>query len=142
MDSDIDKVFKYFDKDSSGYLDVAELGDALRCLGLSPSKSQIDELMQKADQNSDRKLTLNEFTRMYHEIKVDANVTIEDLIKEFKEFDRDNSGTISLNELDEILCSQGEPLSKDEVRELLNDFDKNRDGKVSIVELAAGLLAR
>ncbi|CAG9314077.1 unnamed protein product [Blepharisma stoltei] len=142
MESEIDRVFNYFDKDSSGYIDLSELGNALRCLGLTPSNAQVEELMKKADVNADSKLGKCEFTYMYKEISVDKKVTIEDLIKEFKVFDKDNSGYISVQELDEILCSQGEPMSRDEVRELLKDFDQDKNGRVSIVELATGLLSK
>mmetsp|Transcript_9630 Transcript_9630/g.9589 ORF Transcript_9630/g.9589 Transcript_9630/m.9589 type:complete len:143 (-) Transcript_9630:54-482(-) len=142
MESEIDRVFKYFDKDSSGFIDLSELGNALRCLGLTPSNAQVEELMKKADANSDRKLGKCEFTYMYNEINVAPKVTLNDLINEFKVFDKDNSGYINAKELDEALCSQGEPMSKDEVRELLNDFDKDKNGRVSIVELATGLLSR
>lgn len=140
--TDVERVFKYFDKDNSGYLEINELGDALRCVGLNPSKAQIDNLIKESDTNSDKKLNIEEFKDMYARVEVSASITLEDLIKEFKEFDKNNSGNFDIRELEEILTSQGESMSRDEIKELLGDFDKNHDGTVDIAELAAGLLGR
>ena len=61
-----------------------------------------------------------------------------DKIHEYQEafnlFDKDHSGTISVDEIAKIMKNFGNPLSKDEVREMIKDIDTSGDGELDFNE--------
>jgi len=58
----------------------------------------------------------------------------EALEKTFKEFDSDNSGTVSVKELKVILAGDGPPLTDADIIELMSDVDKDGSGEVDFAE--------
>lgn len=48
---EIENAFDLFDKDNSGSIDVVELKDAMRALGINQKKSTIKALMTKVDKD-------------------------------------------------------------------------------------------
>ena len=64
------------------------------------------------------------------------SVSIEDA---FKVFDKDGSGSLSTDELHAVLTRPGGgvPLTREEVEELIREFDVNQDGELQYEEFAA-----
>jgi calmodulin len=56
------------------------------------------------------------------------NSKIKELKNAFKLFDKDNSGTISTNEIKDVLDQVGLELKTEELNELIHVLDKNKDG--------------
>ena len=63
--------------------------------------------------------------------------TEQELINAFKVFDKDGSGTISTQELREVLKSLGENLTDAELDEMIKLADKNGDGHIDCEKLPA-----
>ena len=55
----------------------------------------------------------------------------------FSYFDKDNSGTISKEELRQCLTSEDFTLSEQQIAELLNGVDENNDGQIDYQEFIA-----
>ncbi|CAG5122058.1 unnamed protein product, partial [Candidula unifasciata] len=60
--------------------------------------------------------------------------TEEDLMKAFRKIDLNGDGYISLDELFKILTTKGEKMSRKEVREMIDEVDENKDGKLDYRE--------
>ena len=62
----------------------------------------------------------------------------EDKIAEYKEafdmFDKDGSGTISVNEIVKIMKNFGYPIKKSEAQKMISDIDDNSDGEIDFEE--------
>ena len=62
----------------------------------------------------------------------------EDKIAEYKEafdmFDKDGSGTISVNEIVKIMKNFGYPIKKSEAQKMVQDIDDNSDGEIDFEE--------
>ena len=62
----------------------------------------------------------------------------EDKIAEYKEafdmFDKDGSGTISVNEIVKIMKNFGYPIKKSEAQKMIADIDDNSDGEIDFEE--------
>jgi hypothetical protein len=58
----IQKVFKSFDKDNSGYIDISELKDVSSELGRPMDAAELEECMKDLDQNKDGKISYEEFS--------------------------------------------------------------------------------
>ena len=63
------------------------------------------------------------------------NAQLEEVIrKAFTLFDKDNSGSIEINELQEVSKELGRPMDQAELEECIQDLDQNKDGKISYDE--------
>ena len=64
-DDTIQQIFSHYDNDGNGGLDVRELGQALRELGLAPAPDQVHDLLKRFDMEGtggrDGQLSLSEF---------------------------------------------------------------------------------
>lgn len=56
------KVFKSFDKDNSGFIDINELRDVSQELGRPLDAAELEECMKDLDVNKDGKISYEEFT--------------------------------------------------------------------------------
>ena len=66
--------------------------------------------------------------------------TDEEFEEAFKRVDRDNSGYITSNEVEELLYeTYGYPALEDEIKMFMDEFDANQDGRVSLEEFKAAL---
>lgn len=139
---EIEDVFKIIDENGNGSIDKQELVKGLRCLGLNPTNSDIKELLDKFDRNNDDALNLSEFAELYIEYTQKNSSVEEDLAEQFKKLDVDGSGYIDIEELRKVLSHGDEKLSDEEIQEVVNEFDTNGDGKITLEEFINGVLSK
>ncbi|KAK4196330.1 hypothetical protein QBC40DRAFT_209562 [Triangularia verruculosa] len=129
------EVFEIFDKDGTGDITAAELGAVMRELGLNPSPEELQDIVNEADLNKDGVISFEEFLSLMS-MGVKETDTEQELINAFKVFDKDGSGTISSDELRNVLKSLGENLTDAELDEMISLADKNGDGHIDYQEFA------
>ncbi|KAI4602872.1 hypothetical protein LQW54_001836 [Pestalotiopsis sp. IQ-011] len=128
-------AFDLFDKDKTGDITAAELGEVMRELGLSPSDAELKDMVDEVDVDQNGSIDFNEFlTMMSH--KVEPSDAEKELREAFKVFDRDNSGTISAAELRNVLSSLGEDLTDEQIDEMIQSADKDGNGAIDYDEFA------
>lgn len=101
----------------------------MRELGLNPSKSELEDLVNEADINKDGVINFEEFLNLMS-ASVKETDTEKELLEAFKVFDKDGSGTISTEELRAVLKSLGEDMTDADVDEMIKLADKNGDGQI------------
>ena len=62
--------------------------------------------------------------------KIAARDPVDELRKAFRLFDEDETGRISLANLRRVARELGEPLSEDEMRQMIDEADRDGDGEV------------
>ncbi|KAK4034689.1 hypothetical protein C8A01DRAFT_38848 [Parachaetomium inaequale] len=129
------QVFEIFDKDGTGDITAAELGAVMRELGLNPSDAELHDLVNEADLNHDGVISFDEFLALMSQ-NVRELDTEQELLNAFAVFDKDGSGTISSDELRNVLKSLGEDLTDEEVDEMIKMADRNGDGSIDYHEFA------
>jgi len=159
---DFMKIWTYYDKDSSGYLDTKELDNFLSDLlchrsGEQPDAEMLNEfrcnVMKQVDYNRDGKIELGEFASL---LPVEENfmskfssrksLTRKNFDEIFQHYDPDGNGFIEGKELlaliRDIMLKTQESVTLQDVNDYrevaLKVFDKNTDGRLSRREL--GLL--
>ena len=95
---EIKTAFYLFDRDRSNTIDLNELKDAMKALGIHLSKQQTNEMMERIDKDGSGCLELDEFIALMSEIIYHRNQELE-MHKVFRFYDNDDDGTITINNI-------------------------------------------
>jgi calcium-dependent protein kinase len=128
------KVFKAFDKNGDGKLSMQEVKEGyLEHYGKVMSDEEVEEMFNKVDTDKSGFIDYSEFVvAAMNENQLTSN---EKLQAAFKMFDKDNSGSISADEIREVLSFGGtNPLSKESIDAIIKQVDENGDGDISYEE--------
>jgi calmodulin len=102
----------------------------MRSTGLNPTDDELTKMIKRVDADKNGKLSFDEFqTLMYQEMRKDA---IEQLRNIFSSYDKDNDGTVTVEEARIALKQQGYP-DKDveqSIKLMFKDTDFDRDDKL------------
>ncbi|KAM5135914.1 troponin C, skeletal muscle [Mantella aurantiaca] len=136
MIAEFKAAFDMFDTDGGGDISTKELGTVMRMLGQTPSKEELDAIIEEVDEDGSGTIDFEEFlVMMVRQMKEDAQGKSEEELADcFRIFDKNADGYIDMEELGEILRSSGESITDEEIEELMQDGDKNNDGKIDFDE--------
>merc|ERR1711934_76961 len=101
----------------------------MSALGFEPKKSEIKKMVTDMDKDGDTTVDLEEFYIMMAE-QMNKKEGKTELLKGFKLFDKDNTGSISLKTLTEVAKELGEACSDAELAEILKECDIDGDGEI------------
>merc|ERR1719161_946953 len=121
---DVENVFKMFDADNSGTIEVSEFKSVLASLGIddtSEAGCRAEHLVKLVDRNGDGVVDMHEFKVLMAMalIKDKPDTKTEDLRSLFLKFDQDKSGTISIYELAQHLSKLGIQVDDDDMAALV-----------------------
>lgn len=130
---DMKRAFDMLDDDKSGIIDVDELQSAAYALGI-PMDDNIELLL-----GSD-KITFDEFyARMT--AKLTPEDTIDTYMKIFELFDQDGTGTISMDNLNNVARIIGASEDAREIQDMLNTLDTDGDGELDPIDFYTCLVS-
>ncbi|CAG2100286.1 unnamed protein product [Medioppia subpectinata] len=98
------------------------------------SDAIIDQLIAETSKNGDGLITEEEFFRWMLKMDAHHDDVEGELTAAFKIFDFDNSGTIEIEDIKYALELIGEPITDEEIKEILTIGDKDKDGCISYEE--------
>ncbi|TPX15109.1 calmodulin [Thyridium curvatum] len=160
--SEFKEAFSLFDKDGDGQITTKELGTVMRSLGQNPSESELQDMINEVDADSNGTIDFPEFlTMMARKMKdTDSEEEIREAFKVrlgsqperflaqysnlclLQVFDRDNNGFISAAELRHVMTSIGEKLTDDEVDEMIREADQDGDGRIDYNEFVQLMMTK
>ena len=127
------RTFQELDLNGDGELSRDELVAGFkRVFNSKNAEDEVDEIMEAVDKNHNGIIDYSEF--------VMATINREKLLNEqrlemaFRIFDRDNSGQITKEDLKEILGGDKLEISDDLWEAMIDDFDVDGDGLISLEE--------
>jgi centrin-3 len=132
----VTEAFDLFDTDKDGAIDYHELKVAMRALGFDVKKTDVLKILKDYDRQSTGKILFNDFREVMTGMMLDRDPK-EEILKAFKLFDDDESGKISLRNLKRVARELGENMSDDELRAMIEEFDRDGDGEISVEEFLA-----
>ncbi|XP_045058407.2 centrin-4 [Desmodus rotundus] len=127
---DIKEAFDLFDVDGSGTIDVKELKIAMQALGFQPKKEEVKKLIAEIDKERTGTINFEDFFAIMS-VKMSEKDEKEELLKSFKLFDDDDTGSITLNNIKRVAQELGENLTDDELQEMLDEADRDGDGEIN-----------
>ena len=127
--SEVRDMFKRVDKNDDGVISLDELRTVLETIFKHLPSHRIDKMVTDADKDKDGQISYEEFYRVLKR-KSKKNK----LLKAFKTFDTNGDGKISLEELMEVLKHTGGELPEQQLKEMINDVDKDGDGYLNYTE--------
>ncbi|GMH17347.1 hypothetical protein Nepgr_019188 [Nepenthes gracilis] len=126
------ELFKMIDTDNSGTITFEELKVGLNRVGSELMESEIKALMEAADIDNNGTIDYGEFlAATLHMNKMDE----ENLIAAFSYFDKDGSGYITIDELQQACKDFG--LGDVHLDETIKEIDRDNDGRIDYGEFAA-----
>jgi len=129
--------FESVDADKSGLVDTFELEELLRTCGIEPMKHVLLEVLAEVDQDASGKLDFSEFERLMELIRTREGFTrgeYEEFTLLFFRFDHDNSGEMSVQELQSALIWLGYVFDREQTESIVQAVDGNRSGSISVSE--------
>ncbi|KAK9410260.1 calcium-binding protein 2 [Crotalus adamanteus] len=132
---ELKEAFREFDKDRDGYISYKDLGECMRTMGYMPTEMELIELSQ---QITGGKVDFDDFVELMGPkllAETADMIGVKELRDAFREFDTNGDGQISIAELREAMHKLlGQQLNYQEMDEILQDVDLNRDGLVDFEE--------
>lgn len=135
------QAFDIIDRNGDGVITVDDLAAVMRAIGQSPTANELQDMIREVDADGNDTIDFTEFLALMSRQMRQSD--IEDELREaFRVFDRDTDGFITPNELRSLLISLGLDSSAEVVRRMINEADKNRDGKIDYAEFRALALGK
>ncbi|XP_019338788.1 centrin-3 isoform X4 [Alligator mississippiensis] len=125
---EIKDAFELFDADKDKAIDYHELKVAMRALGFDVKKADVLKILKDYDREATGKITFEDFNEVVTDWILDRDPQ-EEILKAFKLFDDDDSGKISLRNLRRVARELGENMTDEELRAMIEEFDKDGDGE-------------
>ena len=126
---EVKEAFNVFDSEQTGGLDARELKAAITALNIKISKEEIKNIYQEFGKDIREKITLEEFMEIVIPRLPDRH-SKEYIQKIFQYFDLENTGKITSRHLKKIAQEIGENLSDEELREIMEEADRDGDGYI------------
>ncbi|XP_078253167.1 centrin-3 isoform X1 [Rhinoraja longicauda] len=133
---EIKEAFDLFDADKDKAIDYHELKVAMRALGFDVKKADVLKILKDYDRDSTGKITFEDFSEVVTDWILDRDPR-DEMLKAFKLFDDDDSGKINLRNLRRVARELGENMTDEELRAMIDEFDKDGDGEINQEEFIA-----
>ncbi|KAJ8249247.1 hypothetical protein GJAV_G00232750 [Gymnothorax javanicus] len=123
------ECFSLYDKKRRGKIEAKDLITVMRCLGTSPTFSEVDRHLQvhKIDKNGE--LDFSTFLTMMHR-QIQQEDPKAEILEAMRMTDKQKKGYILASELRAKLTGLGEKLTDKEVDELFREANVGSDGRM------------
>lgn len=133
-------VFREFDTDGSGFVDMQEVKEMAIRLGTPLPENRVKEIFDQMDKNKDGKVQSDEFMAWFNDEATKSGIKKyyhQKTTKIFKEIDTDSSGFIDEQELRDVTVRLGQDFDEKKLKAIFRDMDANKDGKIQLHEFMA-----
>ncbi|KAA8528836.1 hypothetical protein F0562_036191 [Nyssa sinensis] len=130
--SELQRVFRYFDKDHDGKISPGELQSCLRAVGADLSPKEAELAVQSSDFDGDGLLGFEDFATLMEDCEEDDK---NDELKEaFGMYEMEGTGSITPKSLKRMLSRLGESSTTQDCKAMIRMFDLNGDGVLNFEE--------
>lgn len=118
-------IFNQIDRDHNGKLDIDEIQSALKHFGVTLNRERTRDLIKEYDTSGDGTLDVHEFSKLFDRAQLE---------KIFDHIDKDQSGSIEINELKHLFSEFGVQVGKAQIKQIIHKLDRDNDGTITKTE--------
>ena len=130
-------AFCLFDSDKDGYIKPKDFVKVLSQNQITIPESSVRDILGPSNSNSNNETTtdvsLKDFVNIVNS-RMKCVESEEELMEMFKIFDKKGTGKVSSGDIRAVLDDIDEPLSQQEIEELMLNWDKDKDGFLDFAE--------
>lgn len=130
---DLKEAFRTIDKDNNGYINLKELGSAMRVFGFELNDSELQELMKEYDKDDNNCLDLTEFVDLMIKKKEEQKEDLDNF-DTFQMLDINEDGYLSKEYLKLLFKNIELDLNDEMLDEFFQYADKDNDNKINVGE--------
>ena len=134
-------IFDMFDEDKDEQISIDVLGDCLRICGAAPSQQELDKIIKKYENSKEQSISFEIFIKLLERLLISQD-SEEDLINEFTKIDHVGDGTITKSDLINLMSNYENPLSTEEIDEIMQEVNVDENGYINIQRLVKLLLGK
>ena len=134
-------IFDMFDEDKDEQISMDVLGDCLRICGAAPSQQELDKITKKYENSKEQSISFEIFIKLLERLLISQD-SEEDLINEFTKIDHVGDGTITKSDLINLMSNYENPLSTEEIDEIMQEVNADENGYINIQRLVKLLLGK
>lgn len=128
------EIFDSYDVNGNGVIDKKEMEAVLERLGQPATSKQIQKIFDELG-STNQQITFDEFIEFIKKYHLSKNKnSTDEIIGAFQVFDKNHNGVLSLSEFKHILMDLGQKFTEEEVNEIFNESDLNKDGNLDYRE--------
>ena len=122
------KEFDLIDRNGKGSISADDLKRVMTAVGEAVTDEDIKNMIEEADLNTDGVVDFPEFAKMMQQRRK------QNALAEFQIFDKDGSGTVSAQELKEVLKKFDVDISDETLDGMIKEADQDGDGSINYTE--------
>ena len=130
-------AFCLFDSDKDGYIKPKDFVKVLSQNQITIPESSVRDILGPSNSNNNNETTtdvsLKDFVNIVNS-RMKCVDSEEELMEMFKIFDKKGTGKVSSGDIRAVLDDIDEPLSQQEIEELMLNWDKDKDGFLDFAE--------
>ena len=134
-------IFDMFDEDKDEQISIDVLVDCLRICGAAPSQQELDKIIKKYENSKEQSISFEIFIKLLERLLISQD-SEEDLINEFTKIDHVGDGTITKSDLINLMSNYENPLSTEEIDEIMQEVNADENGYINIQRLVKLLLGK
>ena len=134
-------IFDMFDENKDEQISIDVLGDCLRICGAAPSQQELDKIIKKYENSKEQSISFEIFIKLLERLLISQD-SEEDLINEFTKIDHVGDGTITKSDLINLMSNYENPLSTEEIDEIMQEVNADENGYINIQRLVKLLLGK
>ena len=134
-------IFDMFDENKDEQISIHVLGDCLRICGAAPSQQELDKITKKYENSKEQSISFEIFIKLLERLLISQD-SEEDLINEFTKIDHVGDGTITKSDLINLMSNYENPLSTEEIDEIMQEVNADENGYINIQRLVKLLLGK
>ncbi|VDQ10361.1 unnamed protein product [Trichobilharzia regenti] len=92
--------------------------------------------MKETDTDGDQKVSMDEYLKYLKKVEK-CNTVIEGWKQVFRHIDKDNSGKVSIKEMEEFSKTSGANENLEDLKKWIAENDKDKDGEINCEEFLA-----
>ncbi|XP_016970124.1 calmodulin-1 [Drosophila rhopaloa] len=135
---EIREAFQLYDTEKTGWVSVKQLGGVMRALGEILTEAEIYDLANESGTDFGGQVQFKDFLYVMSK-RLEEQNSLVSLKQAFKIFDRNEVNYFTTAEIRTIMTNLGEKMSDDDLHEMFQDIDLDKDGKISFSEFVTAM---